>query len=415
MIARWLLRVSHETAPDTHALLTTQLPARIGRLHHGARRANRSAPVAALSAMLALGCALAGTPTAHAETVDPSRSLQRACFAPAALAPVAGEERARKGDRTFSTPLPRSTPLVASSPIPQGLRGSIRRVELPPGRKLIALTFDLCEDNSEIAGYEGRIFETLRAQNVKATLFAGGKWMRSHEARTQQLISDPLFEIANHAEAHRNLRLLKPDVRQDEILGPQRAYELIRKRFSETQCTAAAPQAVAAIPQRMGLFRFPYGACNAESLAAVHDAGLLAIQWDVSTGDPSPGTKPADMLRALKAVKPGSIIIAHANGRGWHTAEALPAMIAALRQRGFEFVTVSELLAAGRPVITETCYDTRPGDTDRYDHFPGLLAQRAKPAAQGWGVLDVLSDSKPAQHGSETKRHGAKSAPPRTP
>ena len=34
-----------------------------------------------------------------------------------------------------------------------------------------------------------------------------------------------------------------------------------------------------------------------------------------------------------------------------------------------EFVTVSELLAAGRPVVEPICYDSRPGDTDRYDNF----------------------------------------------
>lgn len=316
-------------------------------------------------------------------------TLQAACFAPAALQAVPGEQIAKKGDRSFAMPLSRSTPLMASAPVDEPLRGSIRSVTLPAGRKLIALTFDLCEQSSEIAGYDGRIFDTLRRENVKATLFAGGKWMRSHEARTQQLMSDPLFEIANHAEAHRNLRTLKADVLQDEILGPQRAYELIRKRFSETQCAAPQIEAMQSLPPRMSLFRFPYGACNAESMKAVNDAGLLAIQWDVSIGDPSPGTKPAAMLRALKNVKPGSIIIGHANGRGWHTAEALPAMITDLKKRGFEFVTVSELLAAGTPVIADTCYNSKPGDTDRYDHFTGLLASRKQSGGGGWGTLEV--------------------------
>jgi hypothetical protein len=35
---------------------------------------------------------------------------------------------------------------------------------------------------------------------------------------------------------------------------------------------------------------------------------------------------------------------------------------------GFEFVTVSELMAAGKPVVSPDCYDSRPGDTNRYDH-----------------------------------------------
>jgi peptidoglycan/xylan/chitin deacetylase (PgdA/CDA1 family) len=338
------------------------------------------------------------SPAIAVEGAAPRRALQSACFAPAALQAIPGEQIAKKGDRSFSTPLSRKAPLISAAPVPDHLRGSIRSVALPPGLKLVALTFDLCEDNYEIAGYEGRIFDTLRKENVKATLFAGGKWMRSHEARTRQLMSDPLFEIANHAEAHRNLRMLRPDVLQDEILGPQRSYELIRQRFSEAQCAAAQPEAMQSLPPRISLFRFPYGACHAESMKAVNDAGLLAIQWDVSIGDPSPGTKPAAMIRAMKTVKPGSIIIGHANGRGWHTADALPAMIAELKKQGFQFVTVSEMLAAGTPVIADTCYNSQPGDTERYDRFPALLASRKQTSGSGWGVLEV----KPA--GKTSKR-----------
>jgi hypothetical protein len=45
--------------------------------------------------------------------------------------------------------------------------------------------------------------------------------------------------------------------------------------------------------------------------------------------------------------------------------------IPALRAKGFEFVTVSELLAAGNPVVSDTCYDVHPGDTDKYDFLGG--------------------------------------------
>ena len=43
-------------------------------------------------------------------------------------------------------------------------------------------------------------------------------------------------------------------------------------------------------------------------------------------------------------VQNGSIIIMHANGRGWHTAEALPQMIEYLQSQGYIMVTVSQLL-----------------------------------------------------------------------
>ena len=68
---------------------------------------------------------------------------------------------------------------------------------------------------------------------------------------------------------------------------------------------------------------------------------------------------------------PGSIIVMHANGRGWHTAEALPLLIEDLRKRGFQFSTVGELLARGQPVIADSCYELKPGDNAKYDKlFP---------------------------------------------
>jgi hypothetical protein len=51
----------------------------------------------------------------------------------------------------------------------------------------------------------------------------------------------------------------------------------------------------------------------------------------------------------------------------------LPAIVGVLKARGFEFVTVKEFLLAGEPVWSQECYDSRPGDTYRYDaHARGL-------------------------------------------
>lgn len=297
----------------------------------------------------------------------------RACWTPTELAGKPGENVARKHTRTFDAPSDGwlLDPKVALPDIPLG---AVRRVSLPPGKKLIALTFDLCEQPGEIAGYDGDIIDYLRRENVKATFFAGGKWMRSHEERTQQLMSDPLFEIGNHSEAHRNLRLLEGAKLTNEVVGPQRAYEAIRTRLSETQCAIDRPAAMQSVAPRITLFRFPYGACNPRALQEVRDQGLTAVQWDISTGDPAPEQSSAAIVRAMLRAKPGSIILNHANGRGYHTAAAIPIAIEKLRKMGFQFVTVSELLAAGQPEIAPECYDSRPGDTNRYDN----IARRPK-------------------------------------
>ncbi len=301
-----------------------------------------------------------------------------ACFTPQSLTARPGEVTPQKHVHTFDRYDTPGQALAPFSPVPAAMRGAIRRVELPKGRKLIALTLDLCEQVGEIAGYDGAIIDYLRANGVPATLFAGGKWMASHDERTRQLMSDPLFEIGNHSAAHNNLRLLQGAALAKEIEAPQRVYERIRREHAASQCMATAGAASGLTP-RLSLFRFPYGACNADSLKAVNDAGLLAIQWDVSTGDPAPTQSAHAIAEAmLRHTRPGSIIIAHANGRGHHTAEALPLAIPKLKAAGFEFVTVSELLQAGRPVIEQRCYDSRPGDTDRYDTLFLASARSAK-------------------------------------
>ncbi len=269
----------------------------------------------------------------------------------------------------------RVPPLPATfAPQPSQIRGAIRRVDLPPGKKLVALTLDLCEQPGEVAGYDGAIFDWLRANRIKATIFIGGKWMLTHAERTKQLMADPLFELAGHGWAHRNARGLSSQELWQELLGPEAAYQVQRTAFAQSQCVAASPGAAQSLQHRLALHRFPYGACNAVALEAVAQSGMLAIQWDVSTGDASPAQSADAIARiVVNSARPGSIILAHANGRGYHTAVALPRAIPALKARGFEFVTVSELLAAGKPVVVDTCYDSRPGDTDRYDR---LIAPR---------------------------------------
>lgn len=299
------------------------------------------------------------------------------CYAPESLSMRPGERRVRKGIRIFDRPPKLSADestgaaVEATKPgIPARLRGSIRRVALDGERKAVALTLDLCEQRGEVAGYDGAIFDLLRGLGVKATIFVGGKWLRSHPERARQLIADPLFELGNHAEAHRNLRGLSGGRLRAEILGPQIAFRQQRAALAAKQCLAGHPRGLDTVPETMGLFRFPFGACNARSMRAVNDLGLLAVQWDVSTGDPSPAAHGRFIARQiLRRVRPGSIVIAHANGRGVHTLVGLKLAVPKLLAQGYEFVTVSELLGMGTPVIADTCYNSRRGDTDRYDRF----------------------------------------------
>lgn len=307
----------------------------------------------ALRALLLLASALLPAAPALAGAAGP------ACYPPAALAARPGEEIVRP-HAGGAVELPEiATP--ALPPVPAALRGSIRRVDLPPGEKMVALTFDLCEASGEVSGYDGAIVDYLRAEGVAATFFAGGKWLMSHPERGDQLAADPLFDTGNHTWSHANLTVRTGEAMRRQVDDADIALALRRKEVAAKGCMIPKSSVDGA------LFRFPYGSCSAESLNYVNDTGHLAIQWDVDSGDPAfIGAKGMadDMLRGIR---PGSIVLMHANGRGKHTAEALRLLIPALRAKGYRFATVPQLLAAGQPVIAATCYSLKPGDTRVYD------------------------------------------------
>lgn len=253
---------------------------------------------------------------------------------------------------------------------------SVRRVRLPIGQKLLALTFDLCERASEVTGYDSDIVNFLREQHIAATFFAGGKWLRSHEEKALQLMADPLFEIGNHGWTHENLRVITGQKMLDQIVWTQAEYQRIRAILNRKASTPELQQQMQQIPSQPLLMRFPFGACSSEALQTVNDLGLIAVQWDVVSGDPAKGLSVSALKHnVLGTVRPGSIVVFHANGRGWNTAKALPEIVKILKEKGFKFVTASQLLQQGIPESVNECYELRPGDNRRYDALFGVGAK----------------------------------------
>ena len=302
---------------------------------------------------------LAGGASALAEEAQAPQQ----CWTPQALAGTEAELKHVHSRQSLDLGPLKQVTLPPATPIAPELRGSIRGVTLPPGEKLIALTFDLCEENGYVSGYDGRVVDLLRAQGIKATFFAGGKWMETHPERAQQLIADPLFEIGSHGLRHLDLSHAKEQTLGEEITLTEAAYARARTALTARQCFAGAARP----PQeRLTLFRFPYGRCNDKALAATADAGLIAVQWDLVTGDPDPRVSAKTIANTiLTKAHPGAIVVAHANGRGRNTAAALAIALPKLKEQGYSFVTVSELLKAGKPVIAARCYQNNPGDMTR--------------------------------------------------
>ena len=216
------------------------------------------------------------------------------------------------------------------APVTGAAAGIVRRVDLPGGDKAVALTFDLCQTVSPIAGYDGAIVDYLRAEDVAATFFAAGRWLETHKARAEQLAGDRRFLLANHSFAHPDLHAASAGRVQSEILLTEAALAATREAAAKT-CPASAPAA----PMR--LFRFPYGSCTASGVAAANAIGSVVIQWDTVSGDPD-GTSARSIVRnVFSTVRPGSIVVMHANGRGTHTAEALHRSFRSSRPRAIAF------------------------------------------------------------------------------
>ena len=287
----------------------------------------------------------AAVPIAQAEGI-----LER-CWTPTQLRDGTGDTAPLA---TSGTPAP--PPLA---PLPSRWRGVIRSVRPAGDERLVALTFDLCESAGTRSGYDAPLVDYLRKEGVRATFFAGGKWLRSHPEPALQLMADPRFEIGNHSWTHKDFRGLAPAQLDEQIRGTQTEYAKLRAALVQRECAAdAGSRTPGAVPAQPVLLRFPYGHCDAQSLAAVADAGLPAIQWSIVTGDPAKGQGADAIARAILGhVTPGAIVVAHANGRGWHTAEAMRKVVPELRRRGYRFVTVSELLGSGEPVIVDRCYE----------------------------------------------------------
>jgi peptidoglycan/xylan/chitin deacetylase (PgdA/CDA1 family) len=273
------------------------------------------------------------------------RPLRRPCWTPAELSGSPREEKSIKGVSARRVP-PREQALPPALKLDEAMHGVIRRVQIPGAAKLVALTFNLNEHADEIGGYDGRLIDYLRQQQVRATFFVGGKWMTTHNLRARQLMADPLFEIGNNSWIRRDLRKEEPEPLTDEVEDAERAYQKLRRDYYEMACVASLEKGTGPAPAlRMHLFRFPDDVCNARALAAINDAGLTVIQWDVNVGSPARlQSGPGGLALAKLRVRPGSIVQFHADGSAPQTAEALQVLIPWLRSEGYRFVTVSELL-----------------------------------------------------------------------
>ena len=186
--------------------------------------------------------------------------------------------------------------------------------------KVLALTFDISWGNRTWPG----VLDILRQENVKATFFLSGPWAQKHPEAVRQIVADG-HEIASHGHRHDNFSSLGRAGTAENI---QAAHAILREVSG----------------QEPHLVRPPNGDFDAVSLQATRDVGYQTVIWSVDSLDwKNPGVG-AMVTRVLSLAHPGAIILFHASDSSKQVRQALPPVIRGLRQQGYSFLTVGEML-----------------------------------------------------------------------
>src|ERR1700737_4166517 len=267
-------------------------------------------------------------------------SYNRIPSAPVIAAPTVA--LAAETDRRDNPPRrPRSPILGELAPAPRILLGATTT------RNVVALTFDLDMNAGMAAAARGGAvwinkdaLSYLETRNIHATVFMTGMWAEVYPALARQVATNPNFEIGDHSYSPPPFPPPRPRPGGGGRGGGARQIQLAQQAIERS--TGVLPK----------YFRFPGGCYDRQALYLVHAAGLIPVQWNVNSIDAF-NTYPQQIVSTvLSEVRPGSIIVMHLHGRANapSTGPALRLIIPELEKRGYQFLTVSELLAAGTPI-----------------------------------------------------------------
>lgn len=184
----------------------------------------------------------------------------------------------------------------------------------------IALTFDAAWGNEDT----GRILQILQKQGVEATFFMTGGWVEAYPEDVKAILAAG-HDLGNHSETHKNMSTLSDTEKKEELMA-------VHSKVKELT------------GYEMFLFRPPYGDYDNAVINTAEACGYYTIQWDVDSLDwKDYGAESIiETVTKNEHLGNGSIILCHNGAK--YTAEALETMIVTLKEKGFTFVPVSELI-----------------------------------------------------------------------
>ncbi|MEH1013885.1 polysaccharide deacetylase family protein [Micromonospora sp. CPCC 206060] len=249
-------------------------------------------------------------------------------------------------------------------PLGDGPAGSTTGVgDQPPGdgglrvvwtvrtdRRQVALTFD----DGPAPQWTPMVLDILDRHRVPATFFLVGERVRASAGLIRGRLDQ--HEVANHSWAHRDLARMDAD---------EAYHDLRRAHTAIAEATGREPR----------MLRPPWGHLGGGTLHAAARMRYDLVLWSLQMRETVYPGDPAGHARHIVAgVRPGTILLAHDTGTATRLValRGLPDIIDGLRDRGFEFVTVSALLAGGP--------GTSPRLASPASDLPGSVPVRAVPA-----------------------------------
>ena len=157
---------------------------------------------------------------------------------------------------------------------------------------------------------------------MKCTFFAVEFWVEKYPEYAEKIVNAG-HELGTHSRTHSYMSKLSKEQIIDELKTSANAIEK-------------------ATGQKTNLFRAPYGDYDNLLIDTAKELGFYTVQWDVDSLDWKNLSANEIALRIINGAKNGSIILCHNNGL--HTAEALPMIFSTLKNKGYEFVPIGELI-----------------------------------------------------------------------
>ncbi|MNP05045.1 Peptidoglycan-N-acetylglucosamine deacetylase [compost metagenome] len=190
-----------------------------------------------------------------------------------------------------------------------------------PLKPMISLMINVAWGNEYIIP----MLNTLEQENVKATFFLDGKWLKSNVELAKE-IQKRGHELSNHAYSHLNM----------SQLGEEKAISEINK-------TKVLLKDELGIESKW--FAPPSGDFDSDTVRIAKKLGMHTVLWTLDTVDWKHPSPQSIVTKISTKVEPGYLILMHPTSS---SSEALQGMIQAIKGKGLHLGTVSQTLSSER-------------------------------------------------------------------